>query len=534
MTLPTEFQDTLNNLNILYDREYKHENSDNFKIFREFAEKQYKLAYNNSNNNDNKKLIESIIKPHLNKYIKENKIQIPKGILPDDKIGFLTDINVQMSNQQRKMEMRRDKNVKSFTLLSDDYIYKYNQEIQENIPRGLTMCEIMNANDNTIDFQDICIYGNKKFTGFSNQDEDVNINSDGNVIDEIPYFIQDPELNKEKIIVFMMKINGEALHFSGRYIYDKFYLFVGSKKNHIMISKEKDIDLYTDERYTNAKKFAKIFMTALKSLPQTNLKYLYNLLHYTKVTAVCEILQPSYQHVVYIPEYDGDHIVFLCFAPFYNGEKNNNNSLTAFPPQISGNIMHLLGITCASSRIHRFSKETNEKEEPEFKESRKMINCEGFVLYYLNEKNETIGLVKLKTIWYICLRALREKMVWYLSEMKKPNKKNDEDFLKSINKRYDEIQKWLTLKIHEIEAWKYLAKQFMKFLKKYQDKEGRFIQPFELRSKFPIFWLRFITWTKGEEVREDEAAAAAIAVVVGEEEEEDERCHLFKIMSHMF
>ena len=36
-------------------------------------------------------------------------------------------------------------------------------------------------------------------------------------------------------------------------------------------------------------------------------------------------------------------------------------------------------------------------------------NSEGKVFYYLNRRNETIGMTKIKTNWYICLRGFKRK-----------------------------------------------------------------------------------------------------------------------------
>jgi len=44
---------------------------------------------------------------------------------------------------------------------------------------------------------------------------------------------------------------------------------------------------------------------------------------------------------------------------------------------------------------------------------RNLYNTEGRVLYFLNENNQVIGLLKKKSIWYIILRAIREKVKLY-------------------------------------------------------------------------------------------------------------------------
>ena len=45
------------------------------------------------------------------------------------------------------------------------------------------------------------------------------------------------------------KLDGEAAHFSGRFIDGKFYIITGSKNVHMLISCEEDIEKYEGLRY---------------------------------------------------------------------------------------------------------------------------------------------------------------------------------------------------------------------------------------------------------------------------------------------
>lgn len=82
---------------------------------------------------------------------------------------------------------------------------------------------------------------------------------------------------------------------------------------------------------------------------------------------------------------------------------------------------------------------------------RRSKNSEGYVLYYLIG-NRTIGLAKVKTVWYVMLRALREnvhrafnnkRMVKPLSEWIAPTKT-----------RFEQIQKWLGFCYGCLDKWK--------------------------------------------------------------------------------
>ena len=76
---------------------------------------------------------------------------------------------------------------------------------------------------------DVAIYANKKFKGYDPKC--------------MSYCLLDNNTLADKIIA-MEKLNGEAAHFSGRYIDDKFYIITGSKNVHLLICGEEDIEKY--------------------------------------------------------------------------------------------------------------------------------------------------------------------------------------------------------------------------------------------------------------------------------------------------
>ena len=488
--LSTKYEKKFINVNI----DYELANSNNFQKFANLVRENYKLAHKNNSNN-NTFIINELYTFCSNQhdFIKINKSRIPDGILPENKIGFITDINAIISNQKKRQLVNKE-NVK-FYELDDDYIYKTYPEIQKNIPRGLTTFEIINTysnnNNNNIndnksqsnhhitEYHDFGIYANRKFIGLNERDDDddgshINIAQKNNN----KYFIQDVKYTEK--IIFMEKINGEAFHFSGRYIYNQFYWFIGSKRNHIMIGKMSDIDLYTDERYKQAKIFGKSFMKLLTLISKENLNILKDLLHFTKITTVCEILQPSYQHIVHIDGKD-DKIIFLMFCSAFV-----KDSLTVFPPNIACEVMETLGFASANYEIYKME---DEEELSEMKEIRMKEDSEGVVLYHLNENDETIGLLKLKTTWYICLRALREKLSRYFNQKQVWE---IDDLEKKINERYDQIQMWLSLTNEQVYEWKDIAKRFITWLNQQQN-VLLISKGMDIKSKFPIFWKQFLS-----------------------------------------
>ena len=247
-----------------------------------------------------------------------------------------------------------------------------------------------------------------------------------------------------------------------------------------MIGEENHIDLYPDTPYATVKKFAKSFWRMLHGLSLPNRQNLCHLLHYTKATAVCEILQPSYQHVVRI-RFQEDTIIFLAFTPSY---RFSFQSLTAFPPLIASKLMQILGVPSAPCEILPSTHIT----QAFINNVRRRVNTEGLVFYTLNQNHQTIGMTKMKTIWYIFLRAMREKISWFLSQKNKSF--NLEELEMEIFKRYKEIEEWLKLTERDTEVWRRTAKFFVSWM---LIKQRKFQQPsaFQVKSQFPIYWENF-------------------------------------------
>lgn len=73
------------------------------------------------------------------------------------------------------------------------------------------------------------------------------------------------------------------------------------------------------------------------------------------------------------------------------------------------------------------------------------------MLYFLDKDEETIGLVKTKTIWYIMLRALREKLIY---TTRRRQGWSLQDRIESTHKRFMEIKEWLHFSDNYLNGWK--------------------------------------------------------------------------------
>jgi len=396
-----------------------------------------------------------------NKNVKVIEYEIPGGILPSHLSGQLFDAKVD-------------------TRGPDDALYNRDTEIRKKVARGNTLLRLRNAasKENSLEF---VVFALRKFTGGMG-DEDENQPEDDTVWKR--YFLKPFE--ESKSIVVLEKENGEAAHLSVRYIEGTFYLIGGSKNVHLIFRNHEDIEKYKESRFQIAKVICKSIVDSLNSMDHQKKIRLLSLLSWTKMTVIMEVLQPDYQHVVDLSYLSQPELKFLCFTEPYT-EKENHTSLTSLPPNIALEIGRKFGLNPTKYEII-----TVDQFEEEMKKVRLGRGYEGAVFYFLDEDNNTIGLLKKKTIWYILLRAIREKVSYAVTDYKKnPGGFRETEKLKcskKIEKRIDEIQKWLGLTPDETKNWKSLG---IKYLVWIMDKVSQGAE-YGDRSKFPVHWNQFL------------------------------------------
>ena len=333
---------------------------------------------------------------------------------------------------------------------------------------------------------DIVIRANNKFTGHPG-DEDSDAQPENN--DEyLSYFVEQPD--KAESIIAMEKVNGEAAHFSSRVIADKMFIIAGSKNVHILIANENDIDKYKGDRYRIAKIVARAVWKQLSMMQRDYTELLLSLLNHTKCTMVCEILIPGQQHITNISHINIPTLVLLCMTPAVMPEPK---TLT-LPPHHCLALATAMGFKCATF------KNINKDDLSDFiKDARKEEEIEGYVLYYirtdLNGHEQTIGLEKIKTIWYVMLRALREKTIYAFTKGRKKDNWDINHAISSTDARYKNIQTWLKFSNEYYDRWHDLATSFLKWFNlcvTLQDEE-QFDFAKIIRSDWPIIWEQFLT-----------------------------------------
>ncbi|KAG0728183.1 hypothetical protein GWK47_033030 [Chionoecetes opilio] len=400
------------------------------------------------------------------KLLKTVSEDVPQSILPADCSAVLQDIRIGRHGP-------------------DDRVYNKHPDIRTKIPRGATVLQWRSAKAS---WSSVVIYGLKKFTGgVGDEDEEQPENNDK----WSEYFLASPSTAVS--VVCLEKVNGEAAHFSGRYIDGQFYLIAGSKNVHMLIRDANDIDLYIGSRYEYAKVIARTVCETLTAMAPLKRSLVLSLLHHTQCTLLGEILQPQSQHIVSLSHLAKPEVVMFSMTFTYTG--HDVDSFSALPPHHLLDLCKVLGLTVASYTVVPVAQIMDQKALV-----RRQTGCEGEVFYYLDHNDNTIGLVKVKTVWYVLLRALREKAVYCSNPPKKQSPRAISDIIASTHKRFNEIQKWLKFSDKYLHRWKDTSKSFLLWLKE-EIKKGT-VEPNKIRPGFPTIWKKFTRTTEQPEPME--------------------------------
>nr|XP_053640077.1 uncharacterized protein LOC128694122 [Cherax quadricarinatus] len=243
-----------------------------------------------------------------------------------------------------------------------------------------------------------------------------------------------------------------------------------------------------DEMYNKHAELRKMVMARavwnkLYELESRHRHLLFSLMHHTKCTAVCEIFQPDHQHIIKLKDdLKQPQLNVISFTPVYS--ENEESSLLALPPHHTLNLLSALGFATPSYSVIATEDVINHQNKV-----RGELHKEGEVLYFLNKAEETIGIAKSKTFWYIMIRALREKAAYCFITRKKRHSWNLEDNILKTQKRLEELQPWLKFSDSYLKSWKELGEAFLKWLN--EELQGN-EEAESIRPRFPIIWEKFL------------------------------------------
>ncbi|XP_018008937.1 uncharacterized protein LOC108666550 [Hyalella azteca] len=375
----------------------------------------------------------------------------------------------------------RDISIKSHG--PDEELYSKHEILRAHIPRGLTLLSIRDETGLQV-MEDVVICALRKFPGATPEDDDDTDqayhphrkgSSSSQDFERDKYFLKPP--HESKLVVATEKINGEMAHVSGRFIGNEFYFIAGSKNVHLVFQTEEDISHYTEERYSIASRIALAFLKKWQSLESFTASWLQIFFHHTRTTLVCEIKLPDHQHVVSFGSLSQDELVVIALTP---PPQEDCQSLTALPEETTLQFFSMLGFCVTQYECVEYIAAKNL-----FLETRLKWNTEGIVCYYEDSNRNTIGILKLKSQFYIHLRALRQQASYrYVSKKsaKNPQKTLEEAKGKS-RRRMEELRDWLQTSSEQLQCWQQLSDYWFEWLD-VQDKSKSF-ELSQVRNNFP-------------------------------------------------
>lgn len=105
--------------------------------------------------------------------------------------------------------------------------------------------------------------------------------------------------------------------------------------------------------------------------------------------------------------------------------------------------------------------------------------------------------MKKKTIWYVILRAIREKARPMVGGWEKDRKMTLSETIERTSRRLNAIQKWLGFSNTILDRWKELAGQYLKWLMEGAKKKT--ITRADVADEYPILWSKFLQETNNRD-----------------------------------
>ena len=258
----------------------------------------------------------------------------------------------------------------------DDAIYTVSDFLRTYMSRGLAVY------DDGIDF--FIIRGFRKFTGIDSTDED----EESGATDTKDSFMYNGFTMKDcSYFVSTEKSNGENGKWAIRRCKDESYIIFAGSKNAMRYWKLGDTIEFDSSHYIPCEEICKWVYNYCQNISYEFL----NIIVENEFTLMFEINHPDSEHVFPINEMRMDFVSILDSS----GLPIDCEKAFSFFSQF--NIPHV------SYSIHL----QNELDKV-IQSTRTRTDTEGIVIYLYNSENECIGLIKIKTDYYVVTRAIRE------------------------------------------------------------------------------------------------------------------------------
>ncbi|CAI5721767.1 unnamed protein product [Peronospora destructor] len=390
----------------------------------------------------------------------------------------------------------------------DDAMYLKSAYARQWLPRGNCIAE-WQAQDTMYFFP--LVRGYRKFTG---QEDDGELKERGEI--ELSKFFIKPQ-TQSKWVIITSKENGEAGHLAVLKRSDGEFVYVlGSKNTHLLARTLDDIERVRENQQKSDKSdtfFAAAVVAAailrmVLDLSSHSRNMLCDFLWQTRATASFEVLCPSHQHVQLLDDLNEDTPVFyglsLMTLNCLEGTEICVN------PVLLYEFMRKLEVRTVTYEVVEFNADA-------FEATLELSKCayqhEGNVHLFLDEVATVIGMQKHKSVWYVCLRAIREKAKTFCRALNStkvlkgrskptPPKEVLDTAKKSMHKRFQAIARFVRISDETSNAYKDLGLQFIEYLFEKElfrgvaagkDEEKKCKQVAEdVAFLFPVVWKRFL------------------------------------------
>ncbi|TMW58923.1 hypothetical protein Poli38472_007068 [Pythium oligandrum] len=396
----------------------------------------------------------------------------------------------------------------------DDNVYQRDAYARQYMPRGNFIAE-WKPESSTKPLYFPLLRAYRKFTG---QEDDAEEN--GAVNSEVLSKFFTKPVAQSEYVISTTKENGEAAHLAVLQRSDGEYLFVvGSKNTHLVVQSYDDIERACEagrvgnngDPYLAAAPIARALLKKIESLSPENKKILCEFLAQTRVTASFENLSPGYQHVQLLDYLTEDTPVFygLSFPSF---DAIVPGADICVNPVLAYALMAKLGFQTVTYKVLPYTPDVMEATLHSIRASHQH---EGAVNLFLDSEACVIGMEKYKTVWYVCLRAIRERAKSFLSHALPKKGEVDSHALSkchvALQKRFLAIQVYLSLSDTVRDAYLALGEQFVTYLqhvhvepclKKDEGTQRRLRE--RVGALFPVVWREFLEYTKLSDQIHDE------------------------------
>ncbi|KAJ3102388.1 hypothetical protein HDU97_000595 [Phlyctochytrium planicorne] len=302
---------------------------------------------------------------------------------------------------------------------TDDEIYTNNEEVRRRVARGNT---ILTFTFNKERLACVPIWALKKFTGGIGDEDDF---EESENVDLVPkwhrFFTKDP--NESTRVVVTQKANGAAGHLTVLKVAKGLggYVWIGGSKNvHLAIRSENDLKLYKqNSRYSVAVDVVEAAWREFHK-KEVKLEKFLDTVWSRHLTACFELLDPEDAHIEDLSYLTAPELHLYALVSFERG--TSSGSYICESPEDTFKLVEGLGLLTVKNSASELKAPSTRKElgaDPVLsqivEEIRRDYGNEGRVLYFLDSNGNVIGMLKKKTVWYIAIRAIREKLKVYFA-----------------------------------------------------------------------------------------------------------------------